>query len=70
VTGQPRRVRPGADRTPQQRAAAELLELRLRLDAITELHSVNSTGWCPACLLEHPCQTYRMATGDVPVTQL
>jgi hypothetical protein len=57
VTGQSRRTRP----LPAQPAPE--LTLQQRLDAIAQLHSQGPSGWCPACLLEHPCRTYQLATG-------
>lgn len=34
------------------------------LATVAELHSVTVGGLCAACFLEHPCPTYRLATGD------
>jgi hypothetical protein len=60
VTGQQRR-RPAV---PVRSDAARQTEtLHDRLDAIAELHRAGVTGFCPACLLDGPCPTYRLATG-------
>lgn len=62
MTGQPRRARPARPVEPDTGRQAETLHGRL--DAIARLHSPGPSGWCPECLLEHPCRTYRLATGD------
>jgi hypothetical protein len=54
VTGRPRQ--PAASATEQRR-------LQRQLDTIAELHTQGPSGFCPTCLLDHPCRTYLLATG-------
>lgn len=57
-------TRPQPARPVESDAARQAETLHGRLDAIAALHTPAIPGYCSACLLEHPCRTYQLATGQ------